>query len=127
MGLFVNESIPPHIQRFILTSIDSVPHLEAILLLRNLDTEWTASGIAQRLFISEKKAGEILDDLCTAGFAGKKDGNAYHYDPQSPGLRETLDELNQVYPRHVVEISRFIHSKTDQQAKTFGDAFKWRT
>lgn len=103
-----------------------MPHLEAILLLCSTGTEWTATDLAERLFIAEKKGGEILSDLYTAGFVVKKGENAFYYDPPSPVLRETLGELSQLYPRHVVQISHFIHMKVDKQARTFGDAFKWR-
>lgn len=121
----MTEQVPEHIQRFVLTSIDSVPHLEAVLLLLNSAAEWSVAGVAQRLFVSEKKAADILADLCITGFISKKDG-AFRFDPASPKLRETLEELNKLYPRHLVEISRLLHTKMDKQAQTFGDAFKWR-
>ena len=121
----MSESIPEHIRRFLLTSIDSVPHLEATLLVLNSSAEWTPAGIAQRLFIPEKRAVEILSDLCTAGFVAKT-GDTFRFDPVSPKLRELLEELNQIYPRHLVQISSLLHTKTDKQAQTFGDAFKFR-
>ncbi len=122
----MTDAIPLHIQRFILTSIDSVPHLEAILLLCTSVAEWTAAHLAQRLFITEKKAGDVLSDLCAAGFASKSDTDLFRYDPASPDLREMVDELDEIYPRQLVQVSRFIHMKTYKQAQAFGDAFKWR-
>ncbi len=82
--------------------------------------------IAERLFISEKRAGEVLADLCRAGFACKQDDGAYRYQPVSPEARQIIDELDQIYPRRLVEITQLIHAKIDKQAQTFGDAFKWR-
>ncbi len=122
----MNDLVPTEIQRFILTSIDSVPHLEAILLLRDSNAPWTAAGMAQSLFIPEKKASEVLADLCKAGFAHQDDDGTFRYHPISPKLRETLDELSQIYPRHLVQISHLIHAKIDRQAQSFGDAFKWK-
>jgi hypothetical protein len=122
----VSEAIPAHIQRFILTSIDSVPHLEAILLLRNSPVPCTAAGVARTLYISETRAGEILAELCNAGFALRGEGDAYRYEPVSPELRGTLDELSEIYPRQIVRVSQLIHAKIDKQAQTFGDAFKWK-
>jgi hypothetical protein len=63
------EPIPEDVRRFILTSITSVPYLEAMLLLRNEPARsWDHGSVAQRLYISEKAAAEPLSDLCAAGF-----------------------------------------------------------
>lgn len=121
--------IPEDIKRFILRSIDSVPHLEAVLLLRyDPDVEWDARMMAQRLYISEKKTGELLADLCSAGFAAVKEGMdvLYCYQPISADLKETINQLAEIYADHLIEVTHLIHSKTGKQAQQFGDAFKWQ-
>ena len=51
--------IPEDLRRFILNSIPSVPHLEALLLLRHdPQNTWNAPVIAQRLYIDEKSAAD---------------------------------------------------------------------
>ncbi|HTL71321.1 MAG TPA: hypothetical protein VL404_08540 [Candidatus Eisenbacteria bacterium] len=123
----MKETMPPHIKRFILTSIDSVPHLEAILLLRaDPQIGWTAKEIAQNLFVAEKKACELLEDLAKAGFASAKEEALYFYDPASPKLKDMVDELAELYPRNLIEITNLIHSNISKQAQKFGDAFKWQ-
>ena len=122
----MHDQIPTDIQRFILTSIDSVPHLEAILLLRGSEGPWTAANMAKSLFITERKAEEILADLCKAGFSSVDESGTFRYDPISEKLRETMDELSQIYPKNLVQVSHLIHGKLDRQAKSFGDAFKWK-
>lgn len=118
--------IPEDIQRFILRSVDSVPHLEAVLLLRhNPKMEWDARTMAQNLYISEKKARELLSDLCTAGFAAVKNA-LYCYSPISEELRKTVDRLSETYAKNLIEVTHLIHSKTSKQAQEFGDAFKWQ-
>ena len=58
------------IKRFILTSIPSVPYLEAMLLLRNqADEPWDSVRLAQRLYLSDKAAAALLDELHQAGVA----------------------------------------------------------
>lgn len=122
----MSDQVPVHIQRFILTSIESVPHLEAILLLRSSPSDWPVGYIAQRLFIPEKRAIEILENLCRAGFVSRTAEDLFVYNPTSDQMREAVEELNRIYPRNVVAISKFIHAKTDKQAQSFGDAFRFR-
>ncbi len=118
--------IAEHIRRFILTSINSVPHWEAVLLLRyDQEMVWDAETIAQTLYISEKKANTILDDLCASHFIVKKNTHFYHYKPSSLELKNTIDQLADIYAKNLIEVTNLIHSKTDKQAQQFGDAFKW--
>lgn len=124
-----SETIPLAIRRFILTSVDSIPHLEAILLLRyNPKTEWDDRTLAQRLFITEKKAGELLTDLHKAGFLSvkKTDQPVFWYNPVSPDLREIMDKLSEIYSRNLIEVTHLIHSKINKHAQQFGDAFRWQ-
>ena len=123
--------IPEDIRRFVLTSIASVPHLEALLLLRSAEGEfWRASTLAARLYIGEKLAHSLLVDLCRAGMIDPRDepGDAvgYRYQPSSPALRLTIDRLAELYARQLVEITHLIHSSLDRKAQQFADAFKWR-
>jgi hypothetical protein len=124
------KTIPPPVERFILTSIDSVPHLEAILAVRNApDTAWSAKMIAQNLFISEKRASELMTDLCASGFVAAEGGEAethYFYRPVSPTLRDLIDQMSDTYAKNLLEVTRLIHSKLGKQAQRFGDAFKWQ-
>lgn len=123
--------IPEDIRRFVLTSIASVPHLEALLLLRSVEGEfWKASTLAARLYIGEKLAHSLLTDLCRAGMLEPRDeacdSVGYRYQPSSPALRLTIDRLAELYARHLVEITHLIHSSLDRKAQQFADAFKWR-
>ncbi len=124
-----DEAIPADIQRFIATSIDSVPHLEAVLLLRyNAGAEWDAKMLAQQLYLSEKRSGELLESLCAAGFIvpSKENPLFYQYGPASSGMAEIIDRLSEAYMKHLVEVHNLIHSKINKQAQQFGDAFKWK-
>ena len=123
-------AIPEDIRRFLLTSIPSVPHLEALLLLRGTPGPWSTAAVAERLYLGEKPAAGLLDDLCQSGMAvgASKDGAPalYHYQPVSEFLRVTIDSLAEFYARHLVDVTHLIHSKHDRKAQQFADAFKWR-
>jgi Mn-dependent DtxR family transcriptional regulator len=122
------EPIPEDVRRFILSSIISVPYLEALLLLRNApDQSWDRTTVAQRLYISEKTATELLADLSAAGFiVVTKSESSYRYHPNSDELRQMIDQLAETYAKNLVEITNIIHSRTGKKAQQFADAFKWR-
>jgi hypothetical protein len=123
-------AIPEDIRRFVLTSIPSVPHLEALLLLRGTPGPWSTAAVAERLYLGEKLATGLLDDLCNSGMASAAGVEAaparYCYQPASELLRATIDSLAEFYARHLVEVTHLIHSKHDRKAQQFADAFKWR-
>jgi len=125
-----NPSIPEDLRRFVLTSIPSVPFLEALLLMRAAPAAtWRRDTLARRLYVREKTAEGLLADLCAAGIAvacaeGGQEG--YRYAPRDPGLRERLDRLADLYATHLVEVTHLIHASLDRKAHQFADAFKWR-
>ena len=125
-----NPSIPEDLRRFVLTSIPSVPFLEALLLMRADPAQaWRRDTLARRLYVREKTAEGLLADLCTAGIAVHSHdagADSYRYAPADPGLRERIDRLADAYATHLVEVTHLIHSSLDRKAQQFADAFKWR-
>jgi hypothetical protein len=121
-------SIPEDLRRFVLTSIPSVPFLEALLLMRaDPDHAWRRDTLAQRLYVREKTAEGLLADLCRARIAvPSRDAGAFRYAPADAGMRERIDRLADVYATHLVEVTHLIHSSLDRKAQQFADAFKWR-
>jgi len=121
-------SVPEDLRRFVLTSIPSVPFLEALLLMRaDPDQPWRRDTLARRLYVREKTAEDLLADLCTARIAVPcGDAGAYRYAPADAGMRERIDRLADAYATHLVEVTHLIHSSLDRKAQQFADAFKWR-
>lgn len=119
---------PDEVRRFILTSIPSVPYLEAMLMLRiEADAGWDGKALAKRLYMAEKAAEALLDELHAAGVLLRQteEPATYRYDPESEELRQKIDALAVVYSAHLVEVANLIHSKTSKKAQQFADAFKW--
>jgi len=118
--------IPDDVRRFLLGAIPTVPHLEALLLLRAEPSEpWTASRLARRLYVDEGQAASLLRDLHGAGLLQAM-GHGYRYDPVEDALADTVSALDAVYARHVVEVAELIHSSSDRKAQRFADAFRLR-
>jgi hypothetical protein len=127
-------AIPEELRRFVLTSIPSIPFLEALLLMHaDPARAWRRDTLAQRLYVREKTAGTLLADLCAAGMAapcthcrGDSDSDSYCYHPDGAALRGHIDRLADLYATNLVEVTLLIHSSLDRKAQQFADAFKWR-
>ncbi len=122
--------ISEELRRFILTSVPSVPFLEALLLLRaSPDQRWSGATLAGRLYIAERTAQGLLEELCRAGIASpcaSPDEHCFCYAPASGTLRERIDGLAELYARHLVDVTNLIHSSLDRKAQQFADAFRLR-
>lgn len=121
--------LPPHIRRFLLTSIPSVPHLEALLLLRNeADAAWSGARLAERLYVGESQARVLLEQLAASRIIERTSEGAddFRYQPRSGELAQLIDELAILYSKNLLEVTHLIHSKTDRMAQQFADAFKWK-
>ena len=125
----MSQGLSAEIVRFVLTSVPSVPYLEALLLIRaEPETDWTSVEIARRLYLSEKNARGLIDELVVAGVATaiSNEKNHIRYQPITDELRERIDQLAQFYSTQLIEVTRLIHSKVGRDAHPFADAFKWR-
>ena len=60
---------------YILEKIDSVPHLEAVILLWNSrPVGWTAEELASRLYVPSERAVDIVKDLMRQQLAQQAPG-----------------------------------------------------
>jgi hypothetical protein len=125
-----NAGLPEDLRRFVLTSIPSVPFLEALLLMRADPAQpWRKESLARRLYVRENLAEGLLADLCRAGIAvpwPEGGDKGYCYRPREEVLRDRIDRLADLYSTHLVEVTHLIHSSLDRKAQQFADAFKWR-
>lgn len=117
--------LPDEIRSFILTSIPSVPHLEALLLMRSESGPWNADTLSRRLYMTARAAVGVLANLRRVRLL-RREGQAaghYCYAPASDELRGLVDRLADVYSRHLVAVSHLIHSDSKTAKRTtVGDA-----
>ncbi|GIZ53119.1 hypothetical protein [Noviherbaspirillum aridicola] len=119
--------IPDDVRRFILTSIPSVPYLEALLLLRAEPAQpWDAATLARRLYLGEKQAAGLLQQLHEAQLLEPAEEGGYRYRPVSDDLDAMVGRVALAYSSRLVEITNLIHSATGKKAQHFADAFLWR-
>lgn len=121
--------IPEDVRRFLLKRIDSVAHLEALLLLReNPHTDWPVTAVAARLYLEPEEVVPLVARLCDDGFIVATDAPVvqYRYRPSSAELSAIADRVAQEYAKHLVPITKLIHDKPRLRVQEFADAFKLR-
>jgi hypothetical protein len=120
--------ISDEVRRFILTSIPSVPYLEAVLLLRGEPaTQWEPALAARRLYVGDRHAAELLQQLAEAGIAVREGPEArYRYHPSTAELAQRIDRLAEAYAGDLLAVTDLIHSRIDKRAQQFADAFRLR-
>lgn len=117
--------LPADVRRFILTSVPSVPYLEALLLLRaEPSRSWDGVQLARRLYVPERTGAELVQLLRDSGIAAA-DGAAVRYAPAAE-LAQLLDQVAQAYAADLVAVTELIHSRIDRRAQRFADAFRFR-
>ena len=102
------------VYKFVLEEIDSVPQLEALLLLWNERPKvWTVKDLAKRLYIHVEEARPLLKDLEKRQLIKVAPGavDGYRYNSVSAAKDQLIGEMEQMYRKEVVHISNVIHSK----------------
>jgi hypothetical protein len=121
-------AIADDVRRFIHTSIPSVPFMEAMLLFKALPGQPVETrSIAERLYISEKQAAALVDQLREASVVSPVEGSpsTHRYAPPAE-LAATLDRVAHAYVDNLIGVTRLIHSRTERMAHQFADAFMIR-
>lgn len=120
------EPIPDDVRRFLLARHLTVPHVEAILLMRREpERPWDAMRLASRLYVTRDVATKVIADLGAIGLVASAPEGA-RYAPADREMQGLIDRLDEVYARNLVEVARLIHSTRDRTAEEFAAAFRFR-
>ena len=120
-------AIPTEVERFLLDSIDTIPHLEALLLIfQSPASVWTVRELAARIYVSEKDAGGILEDLTRRSVIARIEQApaTYQFIARSPAQVALLEQVAYAYRTQLVPVTRFIHSKASRSVRDFARAFR---
>ena len=120
------EPIPEELRRFILTSVPSVPFVEALLIFRDATTPVTIEKLAKLLYVGERQAAEIVEQLRSARIIGRSEGGDGHAFAPAPEIAPLIDQLASLYRTRLVDITVIIHSRSGRMAQQFANAFKLR-
>jgi Mn-dependent DtxR family transcriptional regulator len=122
------EDIPPEISEFILEKIDSVPHLEALLLLwRDPLRVWTEESLAHSLYVTPSTARRIVQGLARRNWLKNSEvSGGFLYDGSWDAGGIFMARLSNTYSRHLVRIATLIHANASAAVREFADAFQWK-
>ncbi len=115
------------VDRFILTEIDSVPHLEALLLLfKSRPKTWSIDEMGQSIYVRDEVAYKILESLVQRRMiaAVPRASGTYFYNPEDESRNRLLEDVDTIYRKEVVRISSIIHSKAPAGLREFARAFR---
>ncbi|CAN5302172.1 hypothetical protein BH11PSE11_BH11PSE11_11170 [soil metagenome] len=102
------------VRKLVKTSIPSVPHLEALILIQASAGEcWDADHLSSRLYIGHDECRAVLRDLYMSGFLRKEekeDGLNYRYSPLSDSVQEGVEQLAKAHGTNLRGITDLIHA-----------------
>lgn len=114
------------LDEFIQRELDSVPHLEALLLLWNSrPKQWSIDEMGAALYVNDSTARDILQNLTRRQLAGRLDDETYAYST-SPDRDAVVAALDIEYRRNLIRITRLIHAKASPGVREFADAFRFK-
>lgn len=119
--------LSPELEQFVLGQIDSVPHLEALLLLwRSRPKTWSTEDMASALYVPGELATNVLRDLGFKGLITPIDNSPRSYQYASSEAQDRLlVQLDMAYRRQLIGLTRMIHSKAPSAVREFARAFKF--
>lgn len=127
-SFFALVMLEPHalrqqVDRFILDEIDSVPHLEALLLLWNTrPRRWSIDELARFLYIPPEQTRQIIRDLQLRDLVlCDSDACSYNSGEERDAL---IAEVDRTWRRELVRLSNMIHSKASPAVRDFARAFR---
>jgi len=117
------------IDRFLVDQIDTVPQLEALLLVWNRrPKKWYCSEIAKALYISQELARDVIRHLVQHGLLERaEDGvDSFELRSGSDEMDRLLAGLDAMYRRELVRVSNLIHEKASRAVRDFASAFRFK-
>lgn len=107
------EAVPAEVRAFVHAHVPSVGHMEALVLtMEDSDRRWTAESLAQRLFVPQARAGDILRDLAAAGLVeGVQAVGAWRFAPRDASLGALAGLARRAYRRHLKAMTAVIHAR----------------
>jgi hypothetical protein len=122
----MHDEFPADLKQFIDFYIESVPQLEALLLLRGDPARrWQAADVAKSLYIPENIAASLLTEFVRRGFATLEPNAGYVYRSQDAEIDRLVEQLTQAYQERRVAVVSLIYSKPLNKVQTFADAFRF--
>ncbi len=114
--------------QFITNRIDTVPELEALLLFwEQRPTALTVKQLASRLYVPRGVGAAVVRALARRRFIVPRGGDSqYAYDSAWEPDGKLMPRVAATYRRHLIRVTRLIHSKAPTAVLEFARAFEPR-
>lgn len=120
-------AIPNQVEQFLSAAIDTVPHLEALLLIFQTPAHaWSVEDLAARIYVEKARAAAVLEDLTRQRLITRVEPSPAKYQYIAPSAEQTelLHKVAQAYRTQLVQVASFIHSKPSASVRDFARAFR---
>lgn len=117
--------IPARVTEFLAENIDTVPQLEALLLMwQTPGNPWSVDELSVRLYVSKEEAAATIRALQMRGLIVSDDQqNSYRYSADWDASGTLVSEVAQAYRQHLIHVTKFIHSRASSAVRAFARAF----
>lgn len=109
---------------FVDRNINSLEHLEILLLLAATERRWTAADIFQRIQSSQSSVEQRLRSLVAAGFLAQDENNLFYFAPKNADTRSLVARLADAYRTRHVPVIEAIYTRKSDSVRRFANAFK---
>lgn len=116
------------VDQFILEQIDTVPHLEAFLLVWSKRPKaWSVNEVAGALYVPAEITEKVLRDLVQRGLLSEQleFSGRYQYRSSSAQWDDFIAVLHRTYSHELIRVSKLIHSKAPSAVQEFARAFRF--
>ena len=108
----IDNLIEQDLRAFIARYIGSISQAEALLVVRETFPQtWTPPQIAERLYVCEETAEDLLQLLYLGGFTSLAADGSYLYGCDSSIKRKLVDRFAEAYRRFLIPVTNLIHEK----------------
>jgi hypothetical protein len=120
--------LAPDVLHFITEEIDTVPHMEALVLMHGSPgSQWTPSQLAARIYVPLDRAAAVLEDLEQHDLAARSSAAEVAFVHSS--TRHPADLISRVvhaYQSQLVYVTKLIHARQPDPVREFAREFRIR-
>lgn len=119
------DELPAHVHAFVAAHVNSVEQIAILNLLRaNPAREWTIVTLSVELRSVPSAVARRLEDLYVAGVLTRRSADSFRFEPASPEMAASIEELAICYRERPNRIIELIYSHPPKSLHAFADAFK---
>ena len=119
----IDSSLPADVLGFLDRFIDSIPELEALLIMsEDPQRPWSAADVASRVYVPAAGAQRILETLLRRRLVATSD-DGFRFSPADETHRVLVARVAVTYRSNLVSVANFIHKKASASVMEFARAF----